>query len=232
MPTSAEASAGASLMPSPTMMVGCSRCSERTASTLSEGTRSASTASRSSAAPIACAAAARSPVTMTMRATPASRSSRIARGVSERSSSASSSAPIGRPSTATKTMSADRHEARRIARDAHSLTRAPAKIMSREPAATCRPSIMPCSPEPMDSRTCSGTLRPKAARGPGLDDGVGEHVMRRLLERGAEHQHLVGRLARRDLDGEQPRAADRQRAGLVEQHGMGARQRLQRRRRP
>ena len=41
-------------------------------------------------------------------------------------------------------------------------------------------------------------------------------------------QHLVGVLARRDLDGKQPRAADRQRAGLVEQHGMRARQRLQR----
>jgi hypothetical protein len=29
--------------------------------------------------------------------------------------------------------------------------------------------------------------------------------MRRLLERGAEHKHLVGRLARRNLDGKKPR---------------------------
>lgn len=68
---------------------------------------------------MACAAAARSPVTITMRATPASRSSRIARGVSARSSSANSSAPIIRRSMATKTISAERHEARRIARSSH-----------------------------------------------------------------------------------------------------------------
>src|SRR5450432_943405 len=60
---------------------------------------------------------------------------------------------------------AKRQDARRIARDAHGGTCSPAKIMSREPALTCRPSIIPCSPEPMDSRTCSGTLRlkPRAA---------------------------------------------------------------------
>ena len=58
-------------MPSPTIRVGFSRCSSATASTLSAGTRSASTSSRSSAAPIVSAASARSPVTMTMRATPA-----------------------------------------------------------------------------------------------------------------------------------------------------------------
>ena len=79
--------------------------------------RSASTASRSSAAPIVCRR--RGAVAghhddagnAGLRA-----ACRIARGVSARSSSASSSAPIGRPSTATNTISAERHEARRIAR--------------------------------------------------------------------------------------------------------------------
>ncbi len=52
--------------------------------------------------------------------------------------------------------------------------------------------------------------------------------MGRLLERSAEHHHLIGGLTRCNLDGKQPCASDRQRAGLVEQHGMGARQRLQR----
>ena len=73
-----------------------------------------------------------------------------------------------------------------------------------------------------------GHFKFQAALGPRLNDGAGENMMRRLLERGAEHQYLIGRLARRNLDGKQPRAADRQRSGLVEQHGMGARQRLQR----
>ena len=41
-------------------------------------------------------------------------------------------------------------------------------------------------------------------------------------------QHLVGILTRSDFDRQQPRAADRQRAGLVEQDGMRARQRLKR----
>ena len=50
MPTLAAAKAGASLIPSPTIKVGFKRCSVATASTLSDGTRSASTASRSSAA--------------------------------------------------------------------------------------------------------------------------------------------------------------------------------------
>ena len=53
-------------------------------------------------------------------------------------------------------------------------------------------------------------------------------MMRGLLERRAEHQHALDRFAGRDFDGEQPCAADRQRPGLVEQHGMGARQRFQR----
>ena len=151
IPTSADASAGASLMPSPTIVVGCSRCSTCTASTLSEGAHSLSTASRSSAAPIACAAAARSPVTIIIRVTPASRSKRIARGVSGRSSSASSNAPIGRPSEATKTTSAERHEARLVARRAHSGACLRRKIMSREPAVTRRPSTRPCNPVPISS---------------------------------------------------------------------------------
>ena len=120
MPTFAAANAGASLMPSPTITVGCKRCSVATASTLSDGTRSASTASRSSAAPMVSAASARSPVSMTMRETPAARRACTARGVSRLSSSPSSKTPIVRPSTATKTLRAERQAARRSARAAHS----------------------------------------------------------------------------------------------------------------
>ena len=71
-------------------------------------------------------------------------------------------------------------------------------------------------------------LELEASRQACLDDRAGEHMMRGLLERRAEHQHALDRFAGRDVDGEQPCATDRQRPGLVEQHGMGARQRFQR----
>ena len=77
-----------------------------------------------------CAAAARSPVIMPMRATPAARSVRIARGVSARNSSASRSAPAGRSSTARKTTNAERHAARRVARIAHASAGRRPKTMS------------------------------------------------------------------------------------------------------
>ena len=62
-----------------------------------------------------------------------------------------------------------------------------------------------------------GHFEAQAALGARPNDGAGKNMMRRLLERGAEHQHLVGRLARRNFDGKKPRPADRQRPGLVEQ---------------
>jgi hypothetical protein len=83
---------------------------------------------------------------------------RIARGVSDLSSSASKSAPIGRPSTTMNTISADRQEARRIARAAHGAIWPPVMTMSRDPALICLPSMIPESPAPIDSLTCSGTL--------------------------------------------------------------------------
>ena len=115
---------------------------------------------------------------------------------------------------------------------AQSATRAPAKTSSREPAITCRPLDHALQPRAHGFPDLFGQLRAQAALGRGLNDGVGDHMMRRLLERGAQQQYLVGGLAGRHLDGQQPRAADRQRSGLVEQHGVRARQRLQRARRP
>ena len=94
-PTSARASAGASLMPSPTMMVTPLRRSSVTASTFSCGVRSASTASTPIMAPTASAASSRSPVTMTTRVMPSLRSRRMVRAASGRIGSSSSSAPAG-----------------------------------------------------------------------------------------------------------------------------------------
>jgi hypothetical protein len=55
----------------------------------------------------------------------------MAWGVSDRSSSASSRAPIGRSLTATNTTSAERHEARRTARNALSFPKIPILADSR-----------------------------------------------------------------------------------------------------
>ena len=104
MPTSAAASAGASLTPSPTIRVTPEPRSARTAATLSSGERSASTLSMPSAAPIASATSERSPVTITIRVMPASRRRRSALGVSVRMSSPNSSAPRSTPSIATNTL--------------------------------------------------------------------------------------------------------------------------------
>ena len=75
---------------------------------------------------------------------------------------------------------------------------------------------------------CLRQLQDDAALGRRLHDGAGEHVVRGLFERGAERQHFIGALSRRGFDGEKARAADGERPGLVEQHGVGARQRFER----
>jgi hypothetical protein len=51
--------------------------------------------------------------------------------------------------------------------------------------------------------------------------------MGRLLQGAGEAEHLVGALAGRGFDGDEPGAADREGPGLVEHDGMGAGQRLQ-----
>ena len=169
------------------------------------------------------AASARSPVTMTIRATPASRSARIARGVSRRSSSPSSRAPIGRPSTADEDASAPTAtSARRSARAAQSGTlrartdeltairprpagldqalRRPSPWLSRLPRATEREPALACRPRrwrprPRDARP-GPARRPAAAPRSALSPAP-------------------------TLDATQPRAADGQRSGLVEQQVRG-----------
>ncbi len=199
-----------------------------TASTLSDGTRSARTASRSRAAPIVSAASARSPVTITMRATPAVRSDWTARGVSRLSSSPSSKAPMVRPSTATKTLSADRQAARRSARTAQSSGLLEPCTSWCEPALTSRPPIWPFDARAHGFAHIRWNFEPQALRHGRLDNGRRHDVLRCLLERRRQPQHLVCALARRRLDGDEARAADRKGAGLVEHHGVGACQRFER----
>ncbi len=60
------------------------------------------------------------------------------------------------------------------------------------------------------------------------DDGLGDDVLRRLVERGGDAQHFVGRHALGRMDGHDLRLAVGQRAGLVEHDGADPRQRLDR----
>ena len=80
----------------------------------------------------------------------------------------------------------------------------------------------------MVSRMSSGSssTRPLAQRS--LDDRGRHHVLRGLLQRSGQPQHLLRALAGGRLDGDQARAADGQRARLVEDDGAGAGERLQR----
>ena len=115
-----------------------------------------------------------------------------------------------------------------MARTAHCSGRRPAKIMSPEPALTRCPATMPCRPDPADSLACRGICSGKPRASAACHDGGGQNVLRSLLEAGAEPQHLVGALARCGLDREQAGAADGERSGLVEQHGVRPRQLLDR----
>ncbi len=71
-------------------------------------------------------------------------------------------------------------------------------------------------------------LEGKLLRERRLDDCRGDDVVGGLLERAGETKHLVGALAGRRFDCDQPRAADGERAGLVEHDGVDAGERLQR----
>ena len=168
-PTSAVASAGASFSPSPTITripAALSR-SSATASTLSAGVRSARTASTPIAAPTMSATPAWSPVTITIRRTPARRRERMTRGVSGRIGSSRTSAPASRPSAATQTAVAPSIVARRRT------SRAQAGSMAIDvswtanatvPTRTSIPSTTPETPAPGVSTASSGSDRDDVAR--------------------------------------------------------------------
>src|SRR5690606_34708911 len=100
--TSAAASTGASLTPSPTMRTGRGWAA-RTASTLSCGSRSARTSSIPTWAATCRATRAPSPVSTMTERTPARRSASIVARASGRGTSVSARCPAYRPSTATCT---------------------------------------------------------------------------------------------------------------------------------
>ena len=119
-PHPAAASAGASLTPSPTMIVSPCADSRSIAASFSAGSQSASTASTPTMRPTMSAMSARSPVTSTTRRIPASRNARTIRGASGRIASWSRKAPAGWSSTAANTVSEPSRSARRRTCRAHS----------------------------------------------------------------------------------------------------------------
>ncbi len=228
-PTSAAARAGASLIPSPTMIVTPpSARSASTAATLSEGSRSDSTRSTPSAMPTDSATSGWSPVTITMRLMPARRSVRITRGVSGRIGSSITMAPATSPSTATNTQLEPSSAVRRRTSRARAGIAMPRATYPALPSA-----IEPAVHLSLDAGAVllvhvGGEDELEVALPRGADDRRRQHVRRDLVERGGQAQQLVRVDRIEDLDLGDLRHAGRQRAGLVEQQHRAAGERLQR----
>ncbi len=162
--TSDEASAGASLTPSPTMTTEppCVRLSP-IAVLLSCGINPARTVSMPTLSAIAVATRSRSPVSISVRSTPSSRSSRTAVAVSGRSSSATPNSPSVLPSSSTATGVAP---ADSIAASA-SAVRESASVLSTRPTEIRRPSTVASAPLPatmvVSSAGRTGMSRSRAA---------------------------------------------------------------------
>ena len=129
-------------------------------------------------------------MTITIRGTPARRRLRIALGVSGRIGSSSTSAPAGRPSTATKTIVAPSSDARRRASRAHGK---PPPCRSRMPPCRRRPAAS----DPAGDARAGYLGRPRRAgeHEPslvgGADDRARQHMRRRLLQGRGHPQDLV-----------------------------------------
>ncbi len=227
-PTAARASAGASLMPSPTMIVAPPALSRRTTATLSAGLCSATTSSTPIMAPTAAATSARSPVTITTRRMPARRRLRIVRAASGRIGSLRTSAPAGTPSTPTKTQTAPSSSLRCRAVITHgSSPRTPTQpaLPSGDVvlADACRgcPNRRPRSSDSAGRGRARGRDRRARSRSPGrAGETWSSEAARRSTSAG------VAPVGGDDLD--QRRSADRERAGLVEQQDLGVGQPLER----
>ncbi len=157
-PTSAAASPGASLIPSPTMIVGPRRPASRTTWTLSAGDCSQCTSSTPTSRPTDWARSARSPVTRTTCSMPTERRVRSMRGASGRNRSVNSRPATGWPPTETKAVSEPSSSARRRVRRAQSGTCSPSTQPAR-PTRTAAPSACAWIPSPDVSRASSGTRR-------------------------------------------------------------------------
>ena len=189
MPTSAAASAGASLTPSPAMAT-TRPCPRRRCTTapFCSGRTSASTSVMPSLAATACAVVRLSPVSMTMRM-PSARRLASAAGVVALIGSATAMIPAGRPSTATNIAVAPsrRSASARASRSALGTPRSsnrPALPTATAPAADRAGDALAG-----DRRETGRVLQFDAAFLGRGDDRGGERVFARALEAGAERQH-------------------------------------------
>ena len=133
-----------------------------------------------------------------------------------------------RPLTETKTLSAERQEARRKVRTAQSSGLRAPKISCCEPTRTFWPATIPSRPDPMTSCTNSWHLEIKPFTNSGRHDGCGNHVLRSLLKGTCKPQDLVRAFAGRCLNGNETRTAHRESTGLVKQDRVRARQSFKR----
>ena len=186
-----------------------------TTSLFCSGSTSARTSSIPSAPGHGLAVVRLSPVSMTTRI-PSSRSPRSASGVEALTGSATAIRPAGRPST-TRNTAVWPSPRSASARSARSPGDTPSVSRSRAlPSATRRPATSPRHPLPGDYPELRGFLQREPALPRAVDDRAGERVLAPALEAGrqAEEPRLV--VGRQGHDGREPRAALRQRAGLVD----------------
>ncbi len=216
-PTRAAASAGASLMPSPTIAVRpAAPSSSSTARSLSSGSRPARTSSAPTAAPTEAATRGSSPVSITTRSTPARRRPAMEAAASGRGRSASPKTASARPSSP-RTM-AVRPRACTSSTTAGS---PPSRSLASRgpPAQSRRPPTPAITPRPGSAveRLGLGDVESPIRGGP--DERRCEGMLGAALDGGDEGQRGVVTAAVERDDVRQPREPQGQRAGLVDGDG-------------
>ncbi len=74
-----------------------------------------------------------------------------------------------------------------------------------------------------------GHLQGKTSGGGGSHNGGGDDMLRSLLQGAGQAQNLLGTFVRCCLNRNEPRTPNRQRTGLIEQHGVRLSERVERR---
>ena len=221
---------GASLTPSPTMIVAPSADSRSIAASLSAGSQSASTVSTPTTRPTMSAMSARSPVTSTTRRIPALRSARTIRGASGRIASCEQERARGLVVDGSE----HRQRAVQVGAPAH-LPHPHGGFSADDPGRLAEPHPVgrrPCPPGRSrgTSRTELGICRASPRRVPAVTSRAGQDVRRDLIERRGEPQQLVCGPGPSSAVTTSASAGTslRQRAGLVEQHHPPGRETFER----
>ena len=184
-------SAGASLMPSPTMIVEPCRPAAVTASTFSAGVRSASTSSTPITAPTDSATSARSPVTITTRRMP------LAAQRPDGAGGVGAERVVEHDRAGRLAVELDEHrqgpvEIRPATHCPHPRGGGPSgRIQPALPTATSWPSTRPRTPCAGTSSTSSGSVELEAPLARGTHHRRRQHVRRHLLQGRCRTQQLA-----------------------------------------